>query len=188
MLYIWFTTIKGIPVPATSPEAIARKKNNRQSVVDNDRELKIESLGGQRIPVVYGVPVENRQERIEVLRDLMFPCRKEPDVKRGYSYVNPGDGQFFRSRANQLKGRSRRLGIACDVTSDYLESIWTGRCAISGVDLTDPDHVPSVDRTDPTKGYIMGNVTWMTLRLNRMKNNATLDELKVLVAYMERYG
>lgn len=45
---------------------------------------------------------------------------------------------------------------------------------------------PSLDRIDSAGGYTVGNVEVLCLRCNCVKNDATLDELRLLVAYMER--
>jgi len=42
----------------------------------------------------------------------------------------------------------------------------------------------SIDRKDNTKGYIPGNVRVISLRANRLKQDATLEELEAIVAYM----
>ena len=44
---------------------------------------------------------------------------------------------------------------------------------------------PSLDRIDPTKGYIKGNVWVISNRANTLKNDATLQELKTLVENLE---
>jgi hypothetical protein len=45
---------------------------------------------------------------------------------------------------------------------------------------------PSVDRFDSRIGYLPGNVRVISYRANRMKGDATLDELKALIAWMEK--
>lgn len=49
------------------------------------------------------------------------------------------------------------------------------------------DH-PTIDRLIPELGYTKGNVRIISNRANRLKGNASLDELQSLVRYMERHG
>lgn len=42
------------------------------------------------------------------------------------------------------------------------------------------DNKPSVDRIDSSLGYVKGNVQVVSWRANRLKNNATLEELRLL--------
>ena len=39
---------------------------------------------------------------------------------------------------------------------------------------------PSLDRIDPSKGYVKGNVWVICLKANTIKSNATIEELKML--------
>ena len=54
-------------------------------------------------------------------------------------------------------------------------------CPLLGItlSLTDPNlaHRPSIDRIDSNKGYIPGNVWVVSNRANRLKSDATADEL-----------
>jgi hypothetical protein len=45
------------------------------------------------------------------------------------------------------------------------------------------DDAMSIDRLDPSLGYVPGNVVLVSMRANRIKNNATLEELQKLVAF-----
>lgn len=44
---------------------------------------------------------------------------------------------------------------------------------------------PTVDRLRPELGYVAGNINIISSKANRIKNNATLEELKALVAWWE---
>ena len=43
----------------------------------------------------------------------------------------------------------------------------------------------SLDRVDNTKGYVPGNVAIISWRANKLKGDATLEELQALVRFME---
>ena len=48
------------------------------------------------------------------------------------------------------------------------------------------DNSPSIDRVDPSKGYVAGNVAVISFRANRIKHNATVEELKSVANWLER--
>lgn len=45
---------------------------------------------------------------------------------------------------------------------------------------------PSVDRIDPSLGYVKGNVCVISTRANTIKNNATEDEILAIAAYIRK--
>ena len=51
----------------------------------------------------------------------------------------------------------------------------------------DYEFTPSLDRIDPTKGYVKGNVWVITKKANSMKNSATRAELLTFVSNIIKY-
>lgn len=49
------------------------------------------------------------------------------------------------------------------------------------------EFTPSLDRIDPTKGYIKGNIWVITKKANSMKNSATKEELLTFVDNIIKY-
>ena len=45
---------------------------------------------------------------------------------------------------------------------------------------------PSVDRLIPKKGYVKGNVSWVSLLANLVKNERTSTELRMIADWIER--
>lgn len=57
------------------------------------------------------------------------------------------------------------------------------RCPLLGclLEQGDRDNAPTLDRIDPSKGYVANNVWVISMKANRIKNNATVEELEQLV-------
>lgn len=108
-------------------------------------------------------------------------CRKEEAYKRYQK-------NWFKMQVKLKKRYSELNGLAFNLDEEYLESIYNGRCAITGRPFVKHDKTsddcPHLDRIVPEKGYTKGNVKYICARLNRIKYNATCDELKKLLEYM----
>lgn len=78
--------------------------------------------------------------------------------------------------------RAKERGLVFDIQLSDLSLPDT--CPLLGIriDSFDPvlDFHPSIDRIDSTKGYVKGNVWIISHRANRIKNNATADELMII--------
>lgn len=112
-------------------------------------------------------------------------CRKISARER---YVaNP-----FKSLHRTKKSECKKKGIAYDLTEDYLKSIWTGFCPVTGGKLSIANRVGEhhksawLDRIDPDGGYVQGNVAFISGRMNRIKYNATIEELELLLNWMKK--
>lgn len=94
----------------------------------------------------------------------------------------------FAYKCTQVRGKCRKKDIPFDLTPEYLESIWTGSCPVFHTKLLKPFHSTSADRTSkhtssldrivPDRGYVRGNVEWISNYANSIKQTATADELQ----------
>jgi len=88
---------------------------------------------------------------------------------------------------NAAKKRAESAGIPCTIT---IEDIVTPEiCPVLGIPLQIgvrgfTDNSPTLDRLIPELGYVPGNIAVISLRANRIKNNATLSELELVTAWV----
>jgi len=75
------------------------------------------------------------------------------------------------------KKRAKDKGWAFDLTHE--DVVIPKLCPYLGIELKylGGEAAPSLDRIDPMKGYVKGNVQVISMKANTMKNNATQDEL-----------
>lgn len=116
------------------------------------------------------------------LHTMCRPCLAEHKAK---DYKE----KWFIYQARLKKAECKKKGLPFDITPEYLESIWTDECPIYKVPFVRFDkghpHSPSLDRMDPDKGYVKGNLTYISSRANRIKYDATVEELRLILDFME---
>ena len=115
-----------------------------------------------------------------------YRCKKCKKDIASYKRTEDYFGSYICIKRSECKIK----GIPFNLTKEYLKSIWTGICPISGVSLSHnkgSHHSNSahLDRVDPNGGYTIGNVVWISGRMNRIKYNATIEELEKIVEYMK---
>ena len=92
------------------------------------------------------------------------------------------------------KWRAKRDGLEFNLTSDDIVVPLT--CPLLGIPLVlhyyskftkggDPA-APSLDRIDPAKGYVKGNVAVISYRANSLKRDANVAELETLVKNLRK--
>ena len=109
---------------------------------------------------------------------------------------------FRESFISRLKKSALLRGkvFSSDVTPEYLYSLLESqnfKCAISGDNLLPEDNsldhirkeLPlSLDRIDSTKGYIVGNLQWVTKRVNWMKGDLSMTDFLALCNKIINYA
>ena len=86
--------------------------------------------------------------------------------------------------------RSRALNLPMDITKDDI--IIPEFCPVLGIRLKNGvgrvvDSSPTLDRIEPEKGYVKGNVAVISYRANLLKGSSTLEELLKLVSYIQNH-
>lgn len=98
-------------------------------------------------------------------------------------------------REQMVKGarrRAREQGLPFDLT--VFDIIIPEVCPVLGLPLAmgegrSRDNSPSLDKIDPAKGYVRGNVQVISDLANRMKQNAGPDQLLAFATWVQRtYG
>jgi hypothetical protein len=89
-----------------------------------------------------------------------------------------------------IRAKQRAAARGLDFNIEPLDVIIPSVCPVLGIPLgrgVDKPRYnsPALDRIDSSKGYVKGNIMVISHRANNLKNDATLDELKALVVYLE---
>ena len=87
---------------------------------------------------------------------------------------------------NSAKSRSKKRRM--DFNIEVSDIVIPEYCPILKVKLEygHSRYGPTLDRIDPTKGYVKGNVWVISFKANSMKNDATPDELKLFAEWINK--
>ena len=89
------------------------------------------------------------------------------------------------------KQRAKKKGLQFDLKVEDLYPVYD-TCPILGIKMvagigTVCSSSPTLDKIDPTLGYVKGNVRVISNKANRMKTDATIEELKLFVTGIMPY-
>ena len=120
----------------------------------------------------------------------MVKMFREDRDKRNERTAKWHRGNPKRSYVLAAKNRAKRQGVPFNLTEDDI--IFPDFCPILGIPLKSTaggrtPNTPSIDRIIPEKGYVKGNIEIISWRANRLKNDATLEELHLLGEYAKRH-
>tara|TARA_Y100001968_G_C19339060_1_gene708468 strand:+ start:590 stop:1129 length:540 start_codon:yes stop_codon:yes gene_type:complete len=112
--------------------------------------------------------------------------RNEATIRRnfrhGHSFRGKVSHQYF--LLMKAKERARKCKVPLEI--DHNDIIIPRKCPILGINLTrskqqQTDSSATIDRIDPKVGYVKGNIWVISQRANRIKNDASLEELQLLL-------
>lgn len=125
---------------------------------------------------------------------MALPYKSKEDAKAAQKrrYEKHRTTKPFLHKCSRARSRSQSLKVDFDLTPEYLESIWTGICPVLKVPIhisgdRNDEFVAELDRFIPHKGYVQGNVHFLSRRINRLKNNVSSKELEELLTWMKEH-
>ena len=168
--------------------------------------MKVVDLSGQTLGGLYVIRKDVETTTIKKRAHYICRCnhcgcekvinsgvfRKKPPVscgcRKAAGYTHPKSDPITKNERRLLNYARRNAkrngrGEECNLK---LEDIFIPEyCPVLGIKLEPGSHThqdcsPSVDRIDSTKGYTKDNVWIISARANRIKNNATVEEIKLL--------
>lgn len=99
-------------------------------------------------------------------------------------------GKKMRGLLYKAKQRAGKRGIEFSITMSDLVPVT--HCPLLGIELSfsnsrgQKTNSPSIDRIDPSRGYVAGNVWVISARANQIKNDATLNEMEMIARNLRK--
>lgn len=116
-------------------------------------------------------------------------CKMAAAREQAFGKRDGAFDEYLNKKVKAARKRAREQRIPFDLHWRDLHVPDTcpilGTPIIKGGDLND---LPSLDKIVPTLGYVRGNVQIVSNRANRLKSDATIEELRAILAYMEKYN
>lgn len=112
-------------------------------------------------------------------------CKNVQTVLRRFSTKE----SYISRKVAKLKAIAKKKDIPFNLDAEYLNWLYdkqNAKCFYTDEQLIiykyletpSADAAPSIDKLIPEKGYVKGNVVWCLTRVNRIKNNISLEEMQ----------
>ena len=116
--------------------------------------------------------------------------RDEATIRRNYVHGASVRGNVTHEYFLLMKAKERADKCRVPITIDHTDIIIPKKCPVLGIRLVrnkkqQLDNSATIDRIKPQLGYVKGNIWVISQRANRIKNNATLNELELIAKAIE---
>lgn len=125
-----------------------------------------------------------------------FQCFSCVNKRRPKEYAKFHADKYRRSEAGKrndilrnalVSSKKRNLPFNLSLEDIIIPKV----CPVLGIELSlnntskNFDSSPSIDRYIPELGYVKGNIEIISMKANRMKNSASIEDVRKLLAWME---
>ena len=168
--------------------------SNRWTDVEDALIREFYPLCKAREEILVRMPSRKWAQLVKRAKDI--GVKRLHPVGRGLRDDNPcykGRGKIYGFYVNRLRHGAIKRGLdhplldGSDESYGYLNDIITDLCPFSGRKLTFPTHsrdtsaTASLDRINPSVGYVRGNVRWVHKTVNSMKMDMSDERFMMLM-------
>ena len=194
-------------------DAIIETDAERKRRMSRERQNRYRALHPERVKAFQeNWNKNNTERRLEINRKSQKKLRIENgDILRGqsrnrYKNVSPEKKQemlkywrnhykdnYWSKIAYKARKRVEERGYDFNLTSLFLKNLATEFCPVYGMKLEyaggmNNPSAAQLDRKNTSKGYTEDNVWFISQRANKLKSDASTQELKILVQKLEEHG
>ena len=124
----------------------------------------------------HEVYLEQKKRNLETAKKYYDDNKKTILEKLKHKRENNLEKELIRSAKRRAKNKNLEFNI------DDSDVIIPERCPVLGIKLEKGNgkvhkNSPTIDRINPNKGYVKGNVIVVSQRANTIKTNATIEEI-----------
>ncbi len=133
-------------------------------------------------------PLTIRQEKKKSVINAYY-LEKYGYTKEDYNNLDLSKRLVIADLLKWAKIRASSNNLPFNITHRDLYPAYTGVCPVFGFtffSVENKDYSPSLDKIDNNKGYTRENVQIISYRANRLKSNASVEELEQLVNFLKK--
>ena len=127
------------------------------------------------------IALHNKQEHIKASKKKYRENKKQEDPIMYWAS----------NRISKTRSKCKKYNVPFTLTIEWLIENMKTHCPLLGIELTFGEinfvNSASIDRKDPMLGYTPQNCMVISNKANRIKSDATLQELVMLVENLKKY-
>lgn len=121
-------------------------------------------------------------------------------LKHAFNTKSPrwkGFGEISKTHFNRIKNGASKRGLEFNISIEYIWNLFLKqdrKCSLSGKGLRFPTSridysaTASLDRIDPKLGYVEGNLQWVYVDINFMKQDMNNEEFLLWIAIIYKHN